>query len=997
MGWSNIGNWSNTPSWSNAAPTWGNSGKTNPWSNVSPGVSWGNVPWSNVSPGVSWGNVPWSNVSPGISWGNAGASQPVKTPVPVTPTTPVGTPSLPIGSTPIAPIAPSAPITTSLPGGGKATISTDLSGTTLLTEDYSKQGGGIYTTPIAGFKGGWSGSGFQEAGAEALASSAGMAAIAAAPKSTQVQVLKDLGYTPQEIAKIQFLQSPTAQWGSQTEFEQAISGVRSPFGFEPKGQILTSTPEQRLAEKQFYEKTGKTFLETTPSVPSIEEQTKFEAYPKFTSFIYGKELLLTPEMQLKMQEKKVQTEAEKWWSGLSDLEKKEALITAGTIDIRVAGSYLGKTFFGTEESDLGWKADIYKTLNIEGARTQTPIERTKEAVFKVGTGTTAQAAAMMLGVGAGMKVITGGAKALGLSEAAIATGEKALGLGFGAVIAKGIGETAISGKPGTALAEVGLLGVTLPMAGIGSKAVSEIGRFTPTPKEFFRFTAGKAEPIITKIEPVTKFIETKEPDFIKNLREPVVEKITREPSAIKLMTPSVRTIYESEKLTPQAKEMIESGVRLEYLLKEAPPEQIVPIEFVGAKAPKYGERIGEAVKTRLEKNPQDVLGGSTSVGAFVPEFRKGADWDYYAKNYKETVNYFFKEAKKVYPDATLEEKHGMTTIKAEKHSVIDIHKLSEYTPVGERIISGTGKEIPGMKGIETLGVGRKPLRIEKVEYMDPVEQLTRKLQGTTKYIARKTVEKPRYTLTGREKDAPDFIKIAESLGRAETKVSPEKSARIAKELTKFKKAEETKFYAGIPADEYGKLYYETVKGKVPSPILFVKPSEKKPVEQTGYDKIFGEKKLLTEYYPSTPSKQATKLVEGYYPTIKAAKPSVKKEISLVEEYYPLVAKKEESGYYPPALPKQVKYPRPMLDVFYNEGLDSEIPIDIVKFDKDSEKIVEKTKPKKHIRYTRKKRISPIFEGAEKLFETKELELGLEPKKSKKTIIKSKKSEKFWEA
>jgi len=94
---------------------------------------------------------------------------------------------------------------------------------------------------------------------------------------------------------------------------------------------------------------------------------------------------------------------------------------------------------------------------------------------------------------------------------------------------------------------------------------------------------------------------------------------------------------------------------------------------------------------------------------------------------------------------------------------------------------------------------------------------------------------------------------------------------------------------------------------------------------------------------------------------------------------------------------QLKFPRPYLDRFWNEGLQSEIPIDLPDFDKMGEKTI-KRKRKEKIEYVRKSRRSPIFEGAETLFEGINLGLPKKPVVTRKpignTYNKPKKAETF---
>lgn len=71
-----------------------------------------------------------------------------------------------------------------------------------------------------------------------------------------VAYAKSLGATPQDLLKMQMLQSPTAQWASEKDFGQKLAEVSDKFYVtKPAGTILGSTPEQRQAEKMLYEQT----------------------------------------------------------------------------------------------------------------------------------------------------------------------------------------------------------------------------------------------------------------------------------------------------------------------------------------------------------------------------------------------------------------------------------------------------------------------------------------------------------------------------------------------------------------------------------------------------------------------------------------------------------------------------------------------------------------------------------------------------------------------
>jgi len=54
-----------------------------------------------------------------------------------------------------------------------------------------------------------------------------------------------------------------------------------------------------------------------------------------------------------MQIKQTQKKADKWWSTLSPTEKATSLMAAGTIDIGVAGAYIGRNYLGLRNLKQG--------------------------------------------------------------------------------------------------------------------------------------------------------------------------------------------------------------------------------------------------------------------------------------------------------------------------------------------------------------------------------------------------------------------------------------------------------------------------------------------------------------------------------------------------------------------------------------------------------------------------------------------------------------------
>ena len=83
----------------------------------------------------------------------------------------------------------------------------------------------------------------------------------------------------------------------------------------------------------------------------------------------------------------------------------------------------------------------------------------------------------------------------------------------------------------------------------------------------------------------------------------------------------------------------------------------------------------------------------------------------------------------------------------------------------------------------------------------------------------------------------------------------------------------------------------------------------------------------------------------------------------------------------PTIIKTIQFPRPYLDTYWNEELQTEIPVDpIVIMGKDGEKVMEKRKKPKQTEHAYKYRFraSPIYSGAESLFATSPLKASVKP-------------------
>jgi hypothetical protein len=110
------------------------------------------------------------------------------------------------------------------------------------------------------------------------------------------------GATEDDLAKIEYLQSGK-EWGSEKAFEEALAGVEEKeFFVTPRAIILQSTPEQRLAEKRYFEQSGLGGMEYEKFL--LEPPVQEGYLPHFTPFVGTGEL--TPEQRAKL--KKVEAE-----------------------------------------------------------------------------------------------------------------------------------------------------------------------------------------------------------------------------------------------------------------------------------------------------------------------------------------------------------------------------------------------------------------------------------------------------------------------------------------------------------------------------------------------------------------------------------------------------------------------------------------------------------------------------------------------------------------
>lgn len=342
------------------------------------------------------------------------------------------------------------------------------------------------------------------------------------------------------------------------------------------------------------------------------------------------------------------------------------------------------------------------------------------------------------------------------------------------------------------------------------------------------------------------------------------------PSVKELMTPEISEVY--KQVSPKRQIKIESALRLTEALKTAPFEQMKPVNL---ETVKYGGKIAPGLKEMMKGQPEGyVIGGSTSVGAFVKGFRPGADIDLYAKNYPKAVKEISVESKIKYPGAEIAEKGSMATISSkEGHTIIDIHP---YEDIQRSIASTISKQ--------TTGKLYKPIDIKGTQYINPKLQLAAKAEGTIRALEE---EAKTGKLGGREKDIADFEAIAESLI---------KGMPTAQRAKLFKELESYKLHSGIPA-EYA---YELSK---PYAKYLLENVRAKPAIPYGYLQSVLKGKYPSYYEPSLKAGKGgyyePSLVpgnRGYYPATKPSK----------GEYYP--STKEAAQYYHTSIYPSSKYP-----------------------------------------------------------------------------------------
>lgn len=768
---------------------------------------------------------------------------------------------------------------------------------------------------------------------------------------------------------------------------------------------------------------GRTDLSGMPIIPSIIQRAK------------PQEVRISGNVIQKVADQKTQIKAEKWWNSLSDTEKASALVASGTIDISVAGKYFGSKAneskyinqqikdiaFGSEKGKQ-YITDVYKTLNIEGSKTQTQRERFEEGLTKVVTGTSAQALAMMVAFGGATKILTSTAKAVGVREAAVAGAEKLVGTSFKVAIAGELGSKVAQGKGGEAIAEAGLIATSLPFSRVGEGIVSGVGKFTPTVEEFtkftgekivtpirgtetFKFTAGKTPEIVKEtgktfiekgaqvpgrtieagiigaerivnipsnlVEPIrTRFEEgIKEPisrtisSKTEKIKSSVVEKFPefvrtriKEKEILNLMPETTRKIY--EKLpTEEAKTMFRTAFEAKELIKDIPESAVKKMyrpEVSFGSTKDVGEK-GLEVEKIMKEQPDDILLGSLSTAKFV-------------KGYREVRTETPEGVKLGTGIGDIE----LYSLKGQKYIDIglskkDIHDLQHFpnVQVGKPITTSFGGKTVELSG----GKGMKPVEAEGIQYLHLAQQASQKLEGSIKYMARKTdfltgeAYKKEFGKEGGElggyslrrgKDVPDVPEIIEALAKAHPEKSKgEKALKLMKE---YREAEATKLYAKTPEAVLVETGYAAAKE-------FLKPEHKALPLFIGdkttseYPDVVIKVKSPVSLYPEQ-KKEVTVMVGGYYP------PTVKKETTV----YPPIIK--DSGYYPPIITRY-PYSSPYMDkfispLFYNPS-QPEIP-----FDESYKNLDEPRKKRRKLKekVTYKPRESPIFENAQVLFEDK---------------------------
>jgi len=821
------------------------------------------------------------------------------------------------------------------------------------------------------------------------------------------------GTTQSEALAIQsMLKSPTTTFASQEVAQRGFDIVRGK-GFDIK-------PEEVKAQIKVEQPVSTTiFSDTEPLFPQIynpedKRTSKFDLKPRqeaFEKFVFSQPFMTDIEGRI----------AEKEYGRLSRPEKAGLLVTTGFARPEIAGKYFEEKIFGGGKT--GYEKDIYQYAMKDSKFVDIPVlgrqaipktEVVKDVV--VGLGSAVLMGGIFKGISyVGSPIVRGvfgaGGRTLGFAErqlgslatksegvvakTTLQTGETLTSLGktslqFGsrhpeAIIGAGfvvpfVADIAKSETKGEATAKIGYTLATLPLMGVGYKGTERIGEKLPT-----------------KAEIISKF---------------------REPSAYEMMTPEAQKIYKNLPTT-EAKTIMSEATKIAFKARNLPERAFYEMAketeptFSFGKTRDIGER-GYEVQKIAEQHPEDIIVGSLAGSRFIKGLRS-EEVKLPTKNIHITEDMPQKEHMK----GSVKAKIGdieLASDFAKRYENLNIEGLDVHGRTkGAHKFGTPGESITthfmGRTVKLTPGKVMNPITYKDVTYQHPLEQFWRKIEGGTKFMSRnienlgeeKVMYKefveskpgaPGFSIR-RGKDVPDIVSTATEMSEKIAKYNPKETKSVLKSAQKIREAEATKLYSGLPVEKYAYEYAKEYPKMVKTPPIFTEKYTK-----TEYPDVVVKAKSPVSYYPEG-TKKVESIVGGYYPTVRVEKPSggyyltTKKETTV----YPPPTTTEYTGYYPPSYPPVrtplTKVPPKKTPPIIVREKTNENVFNIPSFKQEEERKTKQKQPEKP--YTKKFRASPIFEGAEKLFEDNPIG---KPKKSstkpqvKRTSVKPTSMSKF---
>jgi len=621
---------------------------------------------------------------------------------------------------------------------------------------------------------------------------------------------------------------------------------------------------------------------------------------------------------------------------LSRAEKAGLLVTAGFAKPEIAAGYLEEKITG---KPTYYQSDIYKYamkdtkfVRILGTDFAVPQKRVLEDVGAGIFTTVAMGAAFKGAAYLASPAIKGslgaGAKALGFTESklgsfaarssgigtktALQTSETLAGFGkevlklgarhpeavIGGIVASAfVAEVARSQTKGEAAEKVIRAAATLPLMGEGYKGAERIGYAMPSASQFRGFVGSKASPVIAKYEPgamarydrtpaqFKKAVNTVKQLQLKRIKEQSGFERNKKPSGYEIMTPFARSVYDKFP-TEQAKTILLESTKLakasERLSKKSLREmaETTEGEFSFETTRDIGKR-GKEIKEVLEQTPDSIVVGSLGSARFIKGFR-GAEVELPTKNIHIPEN--APPEVKAFMQKIVQSKVGDIELATDKPKRfeelkiegLDIHGVKRgkhrFGEVGDPI---TNRFLQNVVNIVPARV-MDPIKYKGVKYQNPVEQYWRKIEGSTKAMARniekfegaaekdiqqefvKTSKGQRGDSIRRVKDVPDLVTTAEAFRDQILKDFP-RETWVIQSARKVKEAEATKLYSGVPVEKYAYAFAKEYPKEIKTPPML-----------SGYGKVATEKqryaalpKISKGSYPAT-VEGMVKAINGIY-------------------------------------------------------------------------------------------------------------------------------------